>query len=304
MPELPEVQTTVDGINRFVKGLSIKDVWTNYNSPHYIGKDNIKDPKFFSYFKKEVVGKKITGAERRAKNVVIKLSCEGVILVHLKMTGHLLYGDFHFEKTNTKDPWKGVTPVALTDPFNRHIRLVITLSNGKCLALSDTRKFAKVTYIHKDALEKTLHLENIGPEPLEKKFGVKEFETQLSVRPNGKVKQILMDQSLIAGIGNIYSDEILWRAGIHPERKVKDISKKEFVLMHKAMKETLLKGIDFGGDSMSDYRNILGEKGKFQEMHNAYRLKGKKCKKRNCDGVILRKVVGGRSAHFCSVHQK
>jgi formamidopyrimidine-DNA glycosylase len=113
-----------------------------------------------------------------------------------------------------------------------------------------------------------------------------------------------MDQALIAGIGNIYSDEILWRADVHPERKVKEIKSLEMRLMYKATKETLKKGIDFGGDSMSDYRNILGEKGKFQEKHNAYRRTGKKCEKRGCDGIIRRIVVGARSAHFCSVHQK
>ena len=113
-----------------------------------------------------------------------------------------------------------------------------------------------------------------------------------------------MDQTILAGMGNIYSDEILWRVGINPEKKISSIKEADFKKMFKAMRETLTKGIDFGGDSMSDYRNIYGEKGKFQLHHEAYRRTGEKCRKKGCKGIILRKMVGGRSAHFCSVHQK
>ena len=113
-----------------------------------------------------------------------------------------------------------------------------------------------------------------------------------------------MDQSIISGIGNIYSDEILWRAGVHPLSNPIAIPEKNLKLMFKATKEILNKGIDFGGDSMSDYRNIEGLPGKFQSKHEAYRRTGKPCRKKGCKGIILRKVIGGRSAHFCSVHQE
>ena len=113
-----------------------------------------------------------------------------------------------------------------------------------------------------------------------------------------------MDQALIAGIGNIYSDEILWRADVHPLSHPNNIPDKNLKLMFRATKETLKKGIDFGGDSMSDYRNIKGEKGKFQEHHRAYQLTGKTCGENGCKGKISRIVVGTRSAHFCPVHQK
>ena len=113
-----------------------------------------------------------------------------------------------------------------------------------------------------------------------------------------------MDQSVIAGVGNIYSDEALWRAGIHPEERVRDIDEAKLKSLYTATIEVLKKGIDFGGDSMSDYRNIDGERGEFQEKHEAYRRTGKPCMKRGCSGTIQRKIVGGRSAHFCSVHQR
>lgn len=121
-------------------------------------------------------------------------------------------------------------------------------------------------------------------------------------RPNGKIKQVLMDPSVIAGIGNIYSDEILWRAGVHPLSKPGKVPERNLRLMFSAMKRTLRRGIDFGGDSMSDYRNIKGERGEFQNHHEAYRRTGKKCSRDK--GIIKRLVVGGRSAHFCPVHQK
>jgi len=303
MPELPEVQTTVNGINQFLKGLKIVDVWTSYKSLYHAGKDNIKDPKYFKYFKKSVSGQTILKAVRRAKNILIELKNGETILVHLKMTGHLMYGEYKFDKTDKKDPWKGVSPAALKDPFNRHIRLIFTLSDGKYLALSDMRRFAKVTLIKGEHIE-SAHLNDLGPEPLEKDFKVEDFKKRLALRPNGKIKQVLLDPKIIAGIGNIYSDEILWRAGVHPERKIGDIKDVEFKTLFKAMRETLLRGIDFGGDSMSDYRNILGEKGKFQEHHRAYRRTGKLCERNGCKGVIVRKRVGGRNAHFCGDCQK
>ncbi|MES2060195.1 MAG: bifunctional DNA-formamidopyrimidine glycosylase/DNA-(apurinic or apyrimidinic site) lyase [Patescibacteria group bacterium] len=304
MPELPEVQTTVNGINKYVKGLSIKDVWTSYGSAYHAGKDNIKDPKFFAQFKKEVVGKKIIGSKRIAKNILIELSDKSIILIHMKMTGHVLYGDYIFDKKDKKDPWKGLSPKALTDPFNRHIRFVLSLSNGKFLALSDMRRFAKVTHIKKEEIESTLHLANIGPEPLAENFSAEIFRARLLHRPNSYVKQVLMDPSIIAGVGNIYSDELLWRAGMHPKRRVKDIKPAEFQKMFGAMQAVLKAGIDFGGDSMSDYRNILGEKGLFQEKHSAYRKTGTKCTKPKCNGTIHRIVIGARSAHYCDKHQK
>ena len=122
-----------------------------------------------------------------------------------------------------------------------------------------------------------------------------------------------MDQGIIAGIGNIYSDEILWQAGVNPERKISKLKDNEISLIFKAIKETLTKGIDFGGDSMSDYRNIYGLPGKFQLHHKAYRRTGQKCRrsrvssrgrKKNCAGIIKRKIINSRSAHFCSAHQK
>ncbi len=304
MPELPEVQTTVNGINLYLKGLVIKDVWTNYGGAYHTGKDNIKDSKFFANFKKQIIGKKIIEAKRQAKNILIFLSGDLVVLVHMKMTGHLLYGKYEFDSKSKKDPWRAISPEALKDPFNRFIRLLFTFSNGKSLALSDMRRFAKVTLFKKSDLEKTSHLENIGPDALDKNLTYQKFKERLLKKSRGKIKQVLMDQSIIAGIGNIYSDEALCRAGIHPESAPAKIPDKILQKLFLEAQNVLKKGIDFGGDSMSDYRNIEGTRGEFQNKHIAYRRTGKKCLIKGCKGKIVRKVIATRSAHFCDIHQK
>lgn len=307
MPELPEVQTTVDGLNKTVKGRKIVGVWSGYKSPYFQNKDEIKNPKFFTKFKKLVVGQKILKAERRAKNILIHLSNKHTILIHMKMTGHMLFGKYRKVTNNrqpTTDKWAPEETGPLQDPFNKHLRLVFSLDNGRRLAFSDLRKFAKITIVETGGLEKCKHLMDLGPEPLEKNFQFPIFNSQLHKRPKTKIKTALMDQTLIAGIGNIYSDEILWRAGVHPISVVEKIPEKNLKLAFKAMREVLNKGIDLGGDSMSDYRNIYGKRGKFQEHHRAYQKHKTKCSRKGCSGILEKMVVGGRSAHFCPVHQK
>ncbi len=308
MPELPEVHTTVTGLQKVLPRLTIKDIWTdlakkNQSIPHF--KNTLKDEVFYKKFKKEILEKKVVSVTRRAKNILINLSNGQTILIHMKMTGHLLFGEYVYNKKNNSwsvsDREKND---ALRDPYNRFIHVVFTFSNKKHLVFCDSRKFGKITLLPTKEALTTIHLKNLGPEPLEESFTENIFIEQLLKRPSLKIKSALMDQSLISGIGNIYSDELLWLSSIHPERTVSSISKKEFAQVYVSMKEVLGKGIDFGGDSTSDYRQIDGNKGNFHHAHNVYRKKGEKCGKRGCNGVILRSVIGGRSAHYCSVHQK
>lgn len=283
MPELPEVETTTKGLKRTILGLTIKDVWTDLKTKDKRQSGAIANPKYFKIFKKEVLGKKILSIERRAKNILINLSGDKTILVHLKMTGYLFYGK---------------------NPKIKFAHVIFSLSGKKYLVLSDIRKFGKITLLDTETMHESKHLKNIGPEPLDKKFTLEKLRERFKIRPNGKIKTVLMDQSIIAGIGNIYSDEILWRAGVHPERKASKLKESEIKLIFKSIKEVLTKGIDFGGDSISDYRNIYGLPGKFQLHHEAYGRTGEKCRKKNCQGIIIRKIINGRSAHFCSIHQK
>ncbi len=288
MPELPEVETTIRGLRKTAVGLTIKDVWTDLKTKDKRQRDAVANPKYFLLFKKEVLNKKIVSVERRAKNILINLSGGKTILIHLKMTGHLLF--------NNKD---------------KFVHLLFTLSGRNYLAFSDIRKFGKITLLDPEGKQasygagtKTNYFAHLGPEPLDKDFTWQKLKERLSKKPQGKIKIVLMDQSLLSGIGNIYSDEILWQSLVNPERKVKDIKDEGFKKIFESLQSILKKSISLGGDSMSDYINLFGKKGKFQLCHNAYRRTGEKCGKKGCKGIILRKIINGRSAHFCSIHQK
>ncbi len=305
MPELPEVTTTVNGLQKKVTGLVILDVWTDLARPNPIKQftHTIKNKKFFDNFKKEIVGKKILKSERRAKNILVHLEKNKTILIHLKMTGHIMYGNYVYDKkSNTWTPSIDERK-ELHDPYNRFIHVVFSLSNKKHLAFCDARKFGKVTLLDTDTMHESIHLKNIGPEPLDYNFSVKDFKKAILSKPNKNIKTVLMDQTVIAGIGNIYSDELLWLSNVHPNSKPQNIKEKDWTVLYKNMVIVLNKGIDFGGDSTSDYRDIDGNKGNFQNTHNVYRKKGEVCGKKQCSGVIIRKVIDGRSAHFCNIHQ-
>ncbi len=302
MPELPEVETTVKGLRRYVVNKTIKNVWTDLNTNDKRKHDTVANPKYFSLFKKSIEGKKIISVERVAKNILLNLNSGEIILIHMKLTGHLLYGKYSYSKKNNK--WLPPTHGPLADSFNKYIHVVFSFSQKEHLAFSDMRKFGKITLLDTNGAHDSKHLKDIGRDPLDKTYTWQEFKSNLNKKSNRKIKTVLMDQTVIAGIGNIYSDEILWRIGIHPERIVKTIKGSEIKKVFKTMRILLSKGIDLGGDSMSDYRNISGEKGTFQLHHEAYGRKGEKCHKKNCSGIIERKIINGRSAHFCNNHQK
>ncbi len=306
MPELPEVTTTVNGLKKALKGVTFLDVWTDLDKDNPIKqfRNTIKDRPFFRKMRKEIINIKILGVERRAKNILINLSNNKTLLIHLKMTGHIIVGKYIYNKKENKwipDPDERKE---LHDPYNRFIHAVFPLSNGKSMVFCDTRKFGKITLLDTDTAHDTVHLSNIGDEPLDKNFVFEKFKERLLLKPTKNIKTVLMDQSVIAGIGNIYSDEMLWLSSIHPESKTKNIPDKYLKALYISMREVLNKGIDFGGDSMSDYRDTDGKRGNFQNHHNVYRKNKEPCGKKGCSGVIIRKVLDGRSAHFCNTHQK
>lgn len=306
MPELPEVHTTVTGLQKILPTLSITDVWSDMWSASKLAKNTIKDRSYFSYFKKYALNQKVLTVRRRAKHILIDLENGFTITIHMKMTGHLMYGKYIQNKKYDGKAWPWI-PVAkdspLLDPYNRHIHVVFTLSNKNHLVFCDSRKFGTIV-IEKTATLHTERLAHLGPEPLETSFTLQDFEKRIMKSPARSIKTVLMDQSIISGIGNIYSDEMLHRAHILPTRTPKSISQKEFQLLFKAMKEVLTKGIEFGGDSTSDYRNINGERGAFHANHLVYLRTKEKCLTKGCGGIIEKKTINGRSAHFCRTCQE
>jgi formamidopyrimidine-DNA glycosylase len=289
MPELPEVEISVKDLKEKVLGRTFINVWTDF-------KKIIKKPKNFDLFRKEIKGKKIEKIWRRGKNIIFDLSGNKKLLIHQKLTGHLLFGKW---KKENKDWISEIEGPIKDDPMNRFLHLIFFFKDGWQLALSDLRKFAKVELLTKEELEK--ELEKLGPEPLEKDFTFEKFKKCLENK-KGKIKQVLMDQETIAGIGNIYSDEILWQAKIHPFKDVSKLTESEILGIYRAMREILPKAIKLGGESISDFRRISGEKGEFDSMRKVYRREGEKCSR--CGTAIKRIKLAGRSAHYCPKCQK
>ena len=290
MPELPEVETTIKGLNSKVLKRTFVDVWTD-------AKRLVKKPKSFENFKKEIKGKKIIRAWRRAKNVIINLSEGYSLLVHQKMTGHLFYGKWQKREGKWQAPKNG----PLADPYNRFLHLIFFLDNNNMLALSDMRKFAKIELWKTEELLNSDYFKKLGPEPLEKNFTFEKFK-KIFKNKKGKIKQVLMNQEIIAGIGNIYSDESLWRSKINPLKDVSKLNNKEMLSLYAAIKKVLKKGIELGGESFADYRNIEGKKGNFDIEKKAYQREGQKCFR--CKTLLKRIKIGGRSSCFCPYCQK
>jgi len=291
MPELPEVQTTVDGLKSKVLKRTFVDVWSDWNKL-------VKKPKEFIQFKKELKDKKINKIWRRAKNIIFDLSDNYSLLVHQKMTGHLLMGKWELKD----EKWISVKRGPLDDPYNRFLHLIFFFDNGTMMALSDARKFAKVELWKTDELINSVEFKGLGPEPLDKSFTFEKFKEALARKKSGKIKQIIMNPEVIAGIGNIYASEVLWQAKIHPEKNVVKLSEKELKFLYQAIKKVLKLGVKLGGESFSDYRKPDGTKGDFDTERKAYKREGLKCMR--CGTKIKRAKVAQRSAFFCPNCQK
>jgi formamidopyrimidine-DNA glycosylase len=293
MPELPEVETIVRELRKKVVGLKIIDAWADWPK-------TLKQAGGIGNFKKQVIGKKILSVRRRAKYIVMDIEGKKNLFIHQKISGHLLYGKWKFNK--------GVWMSQISGPLkedrqNGYIRFVLELNNGYQLALSDLRRFGKVVLVDDDKVNDLKEIRNLGPEPLDinfKKF--KELFASAGWRKRGRIKQVLMDPTFIAGIGNIYADEILWSSGYHPLSRVENLNENDLKKIFSFTVKILKKAIKYKGSSMDDYRVPSGEKGRFQNMQNAYQLTGEKCKKKD-GGIIQRLKIGGRSSHFCPIHQ-
>jgi len=290
MPELPEVQTIVSQLKTKVLQRAFVGVWSD-------AKSLVKGQSFES-FAAQIKGRKILRVERLGKNILFYLSGGKIMLLHLKMTGHLLWGKW--EKIGNK--WVSIGKGPLRDDWtNQFIHVMFFLDKKGMLALTDIRKFAKLEIFgEKDLLEKK-ELQ-IGPDPLSAKFTYPVFKAALMHKPNGKIKQVLMDQSVLAGIGNIYSDEILWETRVNPFAMVKNIREDKLKGIYESTKTVLAKGVRLKGESFSDYRDLYGEKGDFDSERKAYKREKQPCFR--CHTPLVSKKIGGRTTRFCPKCQK
>lgn len=296
MPELPEVQTIVDDLNKKIIGRKIVDIW--FDAPKLI-----KKPKP-SELKKQIKGLKIIDIKRRGKNILIYLKPKTqylkpkLLLIHQKLTGHLLIGKWKISKNlKVQSLIKG----KLEEKVNNYIHFIIYLDNSWQVGLSDLRKFAKIIFGEKEEIENLPDLANLGPEPLDKSLKVEKFKKLIS-KKRGKIKQVLMDQNVIVGIGNIYADEILWQAKVHPFKLANQLTTNELKTIYGAMKQILKKAVKLRGTSISDYRDTAGKSGKYGEIKKAYQREGEPCFR--CKTPIKRVKMGGRSSHFCPACQR
>lgn len=268
MPELPEVETTVRELKNKIVGRKILKVWTDY--------EKMFQPNF-AEFRKGVTSRTIKSISRRGKNIILEFYSGGYVLIHQKLTGRLLFGP------------------AIRIPF---IHLIFFLDKGQ-LVLSDVRKFGKAVFA--ENLASLSDCQNLGPEPLTPKFTLKKFK-KILVGSKGKIKKVLMDQKKIAGLGNIYSDEILFEAKISPLRETKKLRENEIQNLFLTLKKILLKAIKHKGTSVSDYLRPSGEKGNFAKFLKVYGRQGKLCFR--CQTKIKAVKFGGRTSHYCLNCQK
>lgn len=265
MPELPEVETTVRALRQPLVGqviTSVRNTW-----PRHIVTPTLAE------MQGRIPGCRIEAISRRAKYLVFHLSHGETLIIHLKMTGHLF-----------------VTPS--DSPLDKHTHTVFSLDNGQDLRFRDTRKFGRV-YLVSDTGE---IFDGLGPEPLVASFTVDCLRQRLDGRTRS-LKPLLLDQTFIAGVGNIYADEALFYAGLHPQRKANSLTADEIKALHAAIQKVLQLGIDREGASISDYIKPDGSKGDMQNSVAVFRRTGMPC--HQCGNPIQRIILGGRSTHFC-----
>ncbi len=296
MPELPEVETTVRELKKEIIGLKILDFWTDWPKA-------IKDIKPKS-FRNKVKGKRILNIRRRAKMLIFDLSDNFFLLAHQKMTGHFLVGKWKYAP-RAKRKWQSVDVGHLNDRVNDYIHLIFKLSDGRQLAFSDLRKFGWIALYENTKPENISEIKSLGPEPLLKNFTVEILKRQLA-KTRRPIKQALMDPKIIAGIGNIYADEILFLARIHPLIPANTLSARKIGKLYQAIRKVLKIAIKYKGTTIlsgaEEYRLPDGERGKYQEKRQVYRREDEPCPR--CGKKIKRIKLGQRSAHFCSVCQK
>ena len=287
MPELPEVETLKLGLKKYLVGHRIEDV-------------EIRVPKIFQGDVQNVIGAKVVGVKRVGKGLIIELDNDFDLVVHLKMTGQLIYRGTETANVTISQKAGGAVP-------GKHSHIIFTLDKNAKLYFNDLRRFGYIKIIKKDDVKALPFFKEMGPEPFDnpdfsqKTLSLDGFQSILE-KSGLVIKVLLMDQKKIGGIGNIYANEALFKAGISPKRKAKDITKSEAEELYKAIFEVINKGLKYGGSSDENFVNVLGQDGEYQQHFLAYGQEKKKCS--ICGAIIEKIQLGGRGTYFCPKHQK
>lgn len=288
MPELPEVETIRRGLQECIVGLQVNDAQC-INSPKSFPNDTQSVAAF-------LLGASITGVRRRAKVLLIELDSGYTMVVHLKMTGQLVYrGTTAFGGGHPTDSLVGELPDAST-------RVVIGFGDDSKLYFNDQRKFGWMKLVPTPEVPNIDFMKKVGPEPLEDSFGPEQFITRIRRRNNTTIKAALLDQTVLAGIGNIYADEGLWGAKIHPSTRVRDVPDERLALLLHELKYVLLLSIEKGGSTDKNYVSVEGKRGSYIDFARVFRKEGTACP-RHPDAIVEKIRVAGRGTHVCPVCQ-
>ena len=289
MPELPEVEVVKRSLKRKIQNLIIKKVKINDGNLRYkVDKVEIS----------KLIGKRVKKISRRSKFLIFEFDQDKLMLVHLGMTGKF----FFVNQNNKKFKTSFYYDLDLKKDF-KHDRVIFIFKNNQKLIYNDMRKFGFIKLLNSKKYNKNLHIKNLGPEPLNKNFNTIYLKRYVSGR-NRKIKNVLMDQKCVSGLGNIYVNEILFLSGIKPFRKVAKLKDFEINKIIKSTKKILKKSIKLGGSSIKDFSSGDGKKGKYQFFFHVYGRKGKKCSNVDCNSRVLKTVISNRSSFFCKSCQK
>lgn len=282
MPELPEVETVRRGLSNLIIGKMIKSA--SHDTPKSFPNDIQSVDSF-------MLQARIIDVRRRAKVLMVDLSTGYTLVIHLKMTGQLVYvGETRFGAGHPNDSLVNQLP-------DKSTRVTIEFTDGTHVYFNDQRKFGWMKLIPTLEIPDMAFMKKVGPEPLEDSFTASQFAERFKRRAGTSIKAALLDQSVIAGVGNIYADESLWGAKIHPKRLVKTITQTEFKYLYTELRTVMNLAIEKGGSSNHTYINAEGKKGSYMDFARVFRREGLACPR--CGTTIIKFRAAGRGTHIC-----
>jgi len=288
MPELPEVEVVKRSLKNSIKDLTIKKMTFNSYKLRY----KIKKKDF-----NKIINKKILSIKRRSKYLFIILSQGLTILVHLGMTGKFFIANKNGIKSKTSFYYQ----INVKD--HKHNHIIFHLSKNIKLIYNDVRKFGFIKILPSDKLKNNSHLKFLGPEPLSAKFDLKYFKNYI-INKKRKLKDILMDQKFVSGLGNIYVNEILFLSKLRPTKIARSLKNSDMIKILYFTRKILRSSIKTGGSSVKNFEDGYGVSGKFQQQFNVYAREGENCTKNKCRGIIKKSNISNRSSFFCTTCQK
>jgi formamidopyrimidine-DNA glycosylase len=283
VPELPEVETVKNGLQRLLPGRTIEHV--EFDTPRSFPNAAADVDAFLK-------GASVVAVTRRAKVLLIELSSKYSLVIHLKMTGQLVYDSKsdHFGAGHPNNSLVGQLP-------DKSTRVTLTFTDGSSLFFNDQRKFGWMRLLPTAEIPQLDFFIKVGPEPLAADFTWQQFKERLLRRKNSNIKAVLLDQTVVAGVGNIYADESLWGAKIHPTSLVRDLQDRHFKALFIALQAVLQLSIEKGGSSDRNYVDAEGKRGSYLSFAKVFRREGQPCPR--CETTIIKTRVAGRGTHLC-----